>query len=121
MKRVKEEQGFTLIEMLIVLLIISVLLLIMIPNATKYFNTIDDKGCAAYVKMVNSQIEAYRIENPRAEVTAQDLVNKGYVNEADLVGANLKCPDGRHVIIKENKADIEGATNEPNDNTEKPS
>ncbi|MEE1132562.1 MAG: competence type IV pilus major pilin ComGC [Caryophanon sp.] len=119
MKRLKGQKGFTLIEMLIVLLIISVLILIMIPNATKYFNTIDDKGCAAYVKMVDSQIEAYRIENPRAEVTVKNLVDNGYLNKADLVNEKLKCPDGRQVIIQENKAYIEGEeTNPPKpDNT----
>jgi len=42
--RKNNEKGFTLIEMLIVLLIISVLILVTIPNVTKHFATIDDKG-----------------------------------------------------------------------------
>ena len=35
-KYLKNEKGFTLIEMMIVLLIISVLILITIPNVTKH-------------------------------------------------------------------------------------
>lgn len=48
----EKENGFTLIEMLIVLFIITMLILIAIPNITKHFQTVDDKGCNAYVKMV---------------------------------------------------------------------
>ncbi|ELK46233.1 ComG operon protein 3 [Halobacillus sp. BAB-2008] len=43
----KNEKGFTLIEMLIVLLVISVLLIITIPNMTKNSQNIRDKGCEA--------------------------------------------------------------------------
>ena len=60
-KYLKNKKGFTLIEMMIVLLIISVLILITIPNVTKHSATIDDKGCEAYVKMVQGQVEAYKI------------------------------------------------------------
>ncbi|MFF2854521.1 prepilin-type N-terminal cleavage/methylation domain-containing protein, partial [Peribacillus sp. NPDC058002] len=38
------ERGFTLIEMLIVLLVISILLIITIPNITKNQSTIQSKG-----------------------------------------------------------------------------
>lgn len=51
MKRLKQQAGFTLIEMLIVLLIISILILITIPNVTKHFATIDKKGCTAYISI----------------------------------------------------------------------
>lgn len=52
MKHIKQQNGFTLIEMLIVLLIISILILITIPNVTKHFATIDEKGCAAYINII---------------------------------------------------------------------
>ena len=52
MKHLKRQNGFTLIEMLIVLLIISILILITVPNIAKHFATIDKKGCDAYVSMV---------------------------------------------------------------------
>jgi competence protein ComGC len=55
-------QAFTLIEMLVVLLIISVLLLLFVPNLTKQKDAVDDKGKAAVAKVVESQAELYRLD-----------------------------------------------------------
>ena len=55
-------QAFTLVEMLVVLLIISVLLLLFVPNLTKQKDAVDDKGKAAVVKVVESQAELYRLD-----------------------------------------------------------
>lgn len=52
MKLIKKEDGFTLIEMMIVLLIISILVMIAIPNVTKHSKSIDVKGCDAYVNTI---------------------------------------------------------------------
>ncbi len=43
MNYVKNDRAFTLIEMMIVLLIISVLVLVAIPNVTKSSKSIDEK------------------------------------------------------------------------------
>lgn len=53
LKKVMNERGFTLIEMLIVLLVISILLIITIPNITKNQSTIQSKGCEAFVKIAH--------------------------------------------------------------------
>ena len=45
-------KAFTLVEMLVVLLIISVLLLLFVPNLTKQKEAVNDKGKAAVVKVV---------------------------------------------------------------------
>ncbi|MCM3710901.1 competence type IV pilus major pilin ComGC [Sporosarcina luteola] len=92
MKLVNEEEGFTLIEMMIVLLIISVLLLIAIPNVTKHSKSIDEKGCKAYVKMVEGQVEAYKMEK-HVLPSAEDLERDGYLPNG------AKCPDGSQVLI----------------------
>ena len=93
MKRLKQEKGFTLIEMLIVLLIISILILITVPNISKHFATIDKKGCAAYVSMVQGQVEAYRIDL-MAYPKLQDLVDKGYLKENETT-----CPNKEEIEI----------------------
>jgi len=92
MKHIKNQFGFTLIEMMIVLLIISVLILIAIPNVTKHSATIDEKGCQAYMKMVQGQVEAFRIEE-KSVPTLDDLLNKQYLN------GETSCPDGRPIAI----------------------
>lgn len=63
-------QAFTLVEMLIVLLIISVLLLLFVPNLTKQKDAVNDKGKAAVVKVVESQAELYSLDrNEDASLT----------------------------------------------------
>ncbi len=93
MKLIKREEGFTLIEMMIVLLIISVLVLIAIPNVTKHSKSIDEKGCKAYVKMVEGQIAAYKMDHHKYpdDLTEMD----GYLPE------DASCPDGRDIVIKD--------------------
>ena len=54
-------KAFTLVEMLVVLLIISVLLLLFVPNLTKQKEAVNDKGKAAVVKVVESQAELYNL------------------------------------------------------------
>ena len=74
MKVLKNQRGFTLIEMMIVLLVISVLLMITVPNVTKNNSTINEKGSEAYIKMVEGQIQAYEMENKEL-VDGKYLVN----------------------------------------------
>lgn len=64
MMKLKEAKvkAFTLIEMLVVLLIISVLLLLFVPNLTKQKDAVNDKGKAAVVKVVESQAELYSLD-----------------------------------------------------------
>ncbi|WP_339250535.1 competence type IV pilus major pilin ComGC [Sporosarcina sp. FSL W8-0480] len=95
MKFIKSEQGFTLIEMMIVLLIISVLVLIAVPNVSKHAKTIDEKGCEAYMQMVEGQIAAYRMEKHKTPTSLSDLGD-------DYLPKGAKCPDDREIMIDEN-------------------
>ena len=102
-------KGFTLIEMLIVLLIISILILVTIPNVTKHFATIDEKGCDAYVAMVQGQVEAYKIDKMKFP-TVSELIAEGYISTEEA-----KCPSGELIIIKEDGLVIaEGRDNPAN-------
>ena len=65
-------KAFTLVEMLVVLLIISVLLLLFVPNLTKQKEAVNDKGKAAVVKVVESQAELYSL-NKNEEATLSKL------------------------------------------------
>ena len=88
-------KGFTLIEMLIVLLIISILILVTIPNVTKHFATIDEKGCDAYVSMVQGQVQAFKIDKMKFP-NVSELIDEGYITTEEA-----KCPSGESIIIKE--------------------
>jgi competence protein ComGC len=97
MKRVddmKNENGFTLIEMMIVLMVISVLLIITVPNVTQHNNTINSKGCEAFVKMVEGQVQAYNIDKKSLPSSVNDLVSGGYLKTGETT-----CPDGRQITL----------------------
>ena len=53
-KMLKNEKGFTLVEMLIVIAIISILVLLVIPNAVRILGTANDQGCEALISSDNA-------------------------------------------------------------------
>ncbi|CYU52932.1 prepilin-type N-terminal cleavage/methylation domain-containing protein [Streptococcus suis] len=73
-------KGFTLVEMLVVLGIISLLLLLFVPNLSQQKDAIQEKGNAAVVKVVESQMELYELEHDK-EATVEDLQQAGYITE----------------------------------------
>lgn len=75
----KLHRGFTLVEMLIVLLIISVLILLFVPNLAKHKDVADKQANAAIVKVVETQMELFRIEFPNEEPTTTNLLGKNFI------------------------------------------
>ncbi|MGT2930010.1 competence type IV pilus major pilin ComGC [Streptococcus dentasini] len=73
-------KAFTLIEMLVVLLIISVLLLLFVPNLAKQKDNVKNTGGAAIVKVVESQAELYEL-NHADNATVSKLVSEGDITQ----------------------------------------
>ena len=73
-------RGFTLLEMLIVLLIISVLILLFAPNLSKQKDSIDKRGNEAIIKVVETQMDVYRLENDQVP-TVDTLLSEGYITQ----------------------------------------
>jgi prepilin-type N-terminal cleavage/methylation domain-containing protein len=86
------DKGFTLIEMLIVLLVISILLIITIPNIVKQQASIQDKGCEAFAKMVQAQVQSYQMDNNKWPDSIEELKTEGYLKETS-------CPNGDSVAL----------------------
>ncbi|MFD2618313.1 competence type IV pilus major pilin ComGC [Terrilactibacillus laevilacticus] len=86
------QRGFTLIEMMIVLMIISILLLIAVPNMTKSHDIVGKKSCETTVKLVQSQVAAYQMDKGVLPSSIQDLVDGGYIDSA-------QCPDGKTLVL----------------------
>ncbi|MFG6148534.1 competence type IV pilus major pilin ComGC [Halobacillus sp. B23F22_1] len=84
------QKGFTLIEMLIVLLIISVLLIITIPNLTENTESIRTKGCEALVLTTEAQVESYYIEHNALPADLSVLVDENYITQTT-------CPNGEEL------------------------
>lgn len=82
-------KAFTLVEMLIVLMIISVLLLLFVPNLTKQKESVTKTGNEAVVKVVESQKELYKLANPTSgEPSAETLVDAKYISQSQLEAYN---------------------------------
>jgi competence protein ComGC len=89
------QNGFTLIEMMIVLLVISVLIMLTIPNMMNHQSMIREKGCEAYMNMVQAQIEAYKME--------KDTVTPPTIEELELASyiPSKTCPNGQTLKVDE--------------------
>ena len=95
----KNEKGFTLVEMMIVMLVISVLLIVTIPNVARHNTNINNKGCEAYVKMVEAQVQSYIMEKNKVP-TKQELITDGYIKE------NGGCPNGKTDVLIDSEGKV---------------
>lgn len=71
----------SLFEMLVVLLIISVLLLLFVPNLTKQKDSVTDTGNRAVVKVVESQAELYELNHQNEKASLSKLVAEGQITQ----------------------------------------
>ena len=78
--RKKSVEAFTLVEMLIVLLIIGVLMLLFMQNLSMKKEDKNEKGDAAVVKVVDSQMDLYEVKTGN-KASVDDLVDIGYITK----------------------------------------
>ncbi len=83
-KKNQKFSGFTLLEMMLVLLVISVLILLFVPNLAERKKEVDEKGKDALEKVVETQSEMYKINEGDGVVTYTDLEAKGYLTEKQV-------------------------------------
>lgn len=83
-KWINQENGFTLIEMALVLFVISVLLLLFIPNIGSHQRTADETGIEALETVIHAQVELYKMEFENQTPNYSDLQERGYLT-ADQV------------------------------------
>ncbi|WP_026674863.1 competence type IV pilus major pilin ComGC [Alkalihalobacterium bogoriense] len=103
-KLLKKQAGFTLIEMMIVLLIISILLLIAVPNMTKNTAVAGDKSCDATIKLLQTQVGAYEVEKGSLPASLQALQDEGYVD-------NITCPNNETLSLNTNGVVVKSPSN----------
>ncbi|MBQ9823530.1 MAG: prepilin-type N-terminal cleavage/methylation domain-containing protein [Solobacterium sp.] len=101
MKR-KLKQGFTLLEMTIVILIISVLFLLTVPNIQKTLTIVNNKGCKALEKVGDSAIVQYKLEYGEYPGSVQDLISAGLLTEDQVT-----CDGSHTLVISDGQAYIE--------------
>ncbi|MBM7097319.1 MULTISPECIES: competence type IV pilus major pilin ComGC [Alteribacter] len=92
------QEGFTLIEMVIVLMIISILLLIAVPGLGKNTEVANDKGCDATIEMLQAQALAYKAHHNKPVENLEKLKTEEYVTR-------ITCPDNSELTI-DNKGKV---------------
>ena len=82
--------GFTLIEMVLVLFVISILMLLIIPNVVTQKQKVDTQGTKALVTVVQTQVELYEMEFGVNTATFEKLKIADYLSDAQSKQADLK-------------------------------
>lgn len=102
MKIFKQKHGFTLLEMTIVIIIISVLFLLTVPNIQKTLKIVNNKGCKAIEKVADAAILQYKMEYDEYPGSVGDLVNAGLLSEEQT-----KCDGSKNLVISDGQAYIQ--------------
>jgi general secretion pathway protein G len=65
--------GFTLIEILVVIAVISLLAALVAPNVFRHVGTAKDAAARSQIEMLGAALDAYRLDNGRYPTTPQGL------------------------------------------------
>ncbi|WEG14289.1 competence type IV pilus major pilin ComGC [Pullulanibacillus sp. KACC 23026] len=96
LKTLLNKNAFTMIEMMIVLLIMSILLLIAVPNMTKSNTVVKQKSCEATMKLLQGEVAQYEMDKDTPLPDLQTLVDDGYVDQ-------ITCPDGGTLVLNDDQ------------------
>ncbi|EOR21673.1 ComG operon protein 3 [Niallia nealsonii AAU1] len=105
-KKINEQNAFTLIEMMIVLVVISILLIVTIPNITKHNSKINNTGCEALTKMVQAEVQSYYMEHKSYPENIAKLEEENYITNDQK-----KCTNGKELIITNGVVSTSGTDN----------
>ncbi|AVL00220.1 competence type IV pilus major pilin ComGC [Pediococcus inopinatus] len=98
-KEQRFKKGFTLIEMTVVLFIISLLILIVLPNIAQQRNNAKKIHGNAMVEVVQTQVDLYENEHQKLPASLEELEEKGYLTDKQVDQAKEN-----NITIKDNKA-----------------
>ncbi|MBR2802729.1 MAG: prepilin-type N-terminal cleavage/methylation domain-containing protein [Erysipelotrichaceae bacterium] len=94
-----KKDAFTLLEMIVVVMIVSVLFLLTLPNVTKVMDAVDSKACNALTKVADTAVVQYKLDYGRNPGSIDDLVNAGY-----LTAEQTTCSNGSHLYLADGHA-----------------
>lgn len=84
----RNQKGFTLVELMVVLVIIAILVAIAIPIYNNTKTNAERRACQANLRTIDGAIAQYQAEVGTAPTTIDQLVTGGYLKAAP------KCPSG---------------------------
>lgn len=93
------KKGFTLLEMIFVLSVISLIFMLTITNIQKSLSILHNKGCDAQLKVIDAAILQYELEHQSVPYSIDDLISESYITENQS-----KCQDNRSIDIIDGQA-----------------
>jgi len=78
-RRPKHESGFTLIELMIVMMIVAILSMVAIPRFTAAMRKAREAVLREDLHVMRSAIDAYTMDKQKAPQSLDDLVQSGYL------------------------------------------
>jgi competence protein ComGC len=94
-------KGFTMLEMILVIAVLSALLILTVPNIQKVLGIVNRKGCDAQLKIVDTAILEYVIARGDEPQSIGDLVDEGLLNEGQRY-----CQNHDEIVLDGGQASI---------------
>ncbi len=91
--------GFTLLEIMIVILVVALLFLLSVPNVNLVTNLVQKKGCEAQLSVVDAAILQYFLMHDVYPTSINDLIQAGL-----LTNEQKQCQNGQAIEIINNQA-----------------
>ena len=94
------KRGYTLVELMVVMVIISVLVAVAVPRYQKSIQSTKETMLRSHLQTLRTVIDEYTYDKKKAPQTLQDLVNEGYLR-AVPVDPVTKRDDTWKVIMED--------------------
>lgn len=104
MGSIRQDKGFTLIELMIVIAIIGILAAIAVPQFSAYKKRANDKVALAQVKDMATAEEAYCAENGRYTTLLSDLESHGFKAHPDVTRSRSLVGSTAYVLTATHKS-----------------
>lgn len=95
----KNNKGFTLLEMVLVMTVIAALFLLTVPSIQSVISSVTNKSCDAQTKVVDAAIVQYMLDHDTQSVSISDLVASGYLNQKQTT-----CQNGQAISVSNGEA-----------------